>query len=142
MLAENKFDPAFVARLRQARDLLTEAIELTEGNASKARPKTTAKNPTATTALDFSMPVRPFIKAHSAKMSGAHKFTLLVAYLCKGDEQKTVPLATVEKEWGRMTELLGKFNGAHTGRARNDDLVATEKFGFYKLRPKWKTILK
>jgi hypothetical protein len=144
MPVENKHTRAeLVERIRQARDLLDEALQFADGTSSE-----TAADSTKTTArpskgiADFSMPIRPYVKKYSPGMNGTQKFTLLVAYLCKGDERKTISLAVIEKEWGRMTELLGKFNGAHSGRARNDDLVATEKTGFYKLRPSWKTIFK
>jgi hypothetical protein len=127
MPLNNVADIELLTLLRQARDLLDRAIELRSSARSK-ESRTAQKSTgtgTAPVSIDFSMPIRPFIKAHSAGMSGAQKFTLLVAYLTKGNEKSTVSLATIEAEWNRMTNLLGgKFNGAHSGRARDNDLRA------------------
>lgn len=141
MPVETKSDRAFVTQLRQARDLLDGVIQQLEtGSPQKPQSRDKAEKPSVGE-IDFSTPLRPFIKKHSAGKSGAQKFALLVAYLTKGDQKRTVSLAEVEKEWSRMTELLGgKFNGAHSGRARDNDLVATEKAGLYRLRPNWKAI--
>ena len=44
-------------------------------------------------AMDFTMPLRAFVKKHGQGLSGAKKFTLLIAYLTGGDSNKTVPLS-------------------------------------------------
>jgi hypothetical protein len=141
----NELAPEILARIRQTRDLLNDIIESKETSSSARhipadKPKMSQRVPK----LDFSMPIRPFIKMHSSGMSGAQKFTLLVAYLTKGDLKKSVSLAEVEREWNRMTNLLGgKFNGAHSGRARDNNLVETaEKAGLYRLRPDWTVIFR
>ena len=76
-------------------------------------------------------------------MNGAKKFTLLIAYLTKGDSSKTVPLSEIESHWNRMKSkrLLGmKFNRLYTSQARENDWVSAEKTGTYRLRPSWKAI--
>lgn len=96
----------------------------------------------ASVTLDFSMPIRAFMKKHANRLSGPRKFVLLVAYLTKGDLNKRVSMIEVKKRWSRLTSLLGgEFNGAHSSRARENDWVNTEKAGLYHLRPGWKAIL-
>jgi len=89
------------------------------------------------------MSLRAFVKKHSRSLNGAKKFTLLLAYLTKGDGNKTVPLSEIESHWNKMTSkgLLGmKFNRLYTSQARENDWARTEKTGAYRLRPSWKTI--
>lgn len=93
--------------------------------------------------IDFSIPIRAFIRKHAMGMSGPRKFTLLVAHLTKGDANKKISLTEVKKQWNRMKSkgLLGmKFNGFYTAEARENDWVATEKTGSYHLRPSWNKI--
>jgi hypothetical protein len=96
-------------------------------------------------ALDFSMPIRAFVKQYGVNLNGSEKFILLVAYLTKGDAAKRVKLAEIEKHWNRMTAkgLLGmKFNRLYTSQARENDWANTEKTGSYHLRPAWKEIFR
>jgi hypothetical protein len=74
-------------------------------------------------------------------MGGSQKFTLLVAYMSKGDTHKPVPLADIEKQWNKMKTLVdGKFNRAHTIRAKEHEWVDSPKTGMYVLLPGWKGI--
>lgn len=89
------------------------------------------------------MPLRPFVKKYSAGMNGSKKFTLVLAYLAKGDTSKAVTLSEIEAQWNRMTGrgLLGlNFNRLYTSQARDNDWASTEKSGVYHLRPSWKEI--
>lgn len=91
------------------------------------------------------MPIRAFIKKHGSNLSGAKKFTLLLAHLTKGDRSKRVPLAAIEKHWNKMKAkgLLGmKFNRLYTAQAKENDWVHTEKAGLYYLRPSWNEIFR
>jgi hypothetical protein len=134
-----------IKRLEQAKTLLDEAIGLAKGSSRVSRLKTVSSTKTSSAsdhALDFSMPIRAFVKRHGKGLSGPKIFVLLVAYLTKGDLKARVSLAEIEKNWNKLTSLLGtKFNPAHTSRARENDWLNTEKTGSYHLRPKWKEIL-
>lgn len=93
--------------------------------------------------IDFSMPIRPFVKKYSKEMSGPKKFTLLLAFLSKGEVSKQIELKEIKKCWNKMTSksLLGmKFNLFYSGNAKENDWVNTEKSGSYHLRPSWKEI--
>ena len=73
-------------------------------------------------------------------MGGPQKFTLLLARMVGGDTKKEVPFATIRKQWGKMKGLLGKWNGAHTIRAKEREWVDTPKTGMYALLPGWRDI--
>jgi hypothetical protein len=93
--------------------------------------------------IDFSIPIRAFIKKYCVRMNGSKKFTLVVAYLAKGDEAKGIPLSEIEAQWNRMTSeaLLGmKFNRLYSAQARENDWVNSGKGGIYNLRPAWRSI--
>lgn len=94
--------------------------------------------------LDFSIPIRAFIKKYAKGMSGPKKFTLLLTYLVKGDSTKIVKLIEIKKYWNRMTKssLLGmKFNLFYPSQARENDWVETKKQAEYSLRPSWRNIV-
>lgn len=134
-----------VRYLKEARDILDRALILAMDGAIKAgTPKKSLHAArTIAKAIDFSMPIRAFVKRHGRDMSGPKKFALLVAYLTKGEMNKRIPLADVESQWNRMTskDLLGmKFNRLYSAKARENDWVATEKQGLYHLRPDWRDI--
>jgi hypothetical protein len=91
---------------------------------------------------DLSLPLRPFMKRNAQGVSGAKKFTLLVAHLAKGDLDVEVPRADVEKQWNKMKGLLGgPFNAAHSSRAKDNGWVDSPKFGAYKLLAGWEGAL-
>jgi len=132
-------------RLSKAQELISEALALLDEESPTVAEK--AKRATAKTSprdLDFTTPIRPFVKRHAGSMAGAAKFALVVAYLVRGDENKTVPLSEVEDRWNKMTDksLLGmKFNRLYTSQAKNNDWVHSPTKGQYQLRPSWREIL-
>jgi hypothetical protein len=85
--------------------------------------------------------MRAFIKAHARTLSGPKKFALLVAYLSKNDPGKTVLFTDIESNWNRMTGLLGKYNSAHSTRAKDNGWVDSPKQGVYVIVPGWEVIL-
>lgn len=99
----NENSPAnteLIQRVVQARDLLDKALALAKKGAPKRAGSKTAPATKATivhAAIDFSMPIRAFVKKYGTDMNGAKKFTLLVAYLTKGDPAKNVALAVLGK---------------------------------------------
>ncbi len=89
-------------------------------------------------ALDFSLPVRAFVKRHAKSVGGPQKFTVLLARLSGGKTGAAVSLKDIEKAWSRMTEPMGgKFNTAYTTRAKDNGWVDTPKIGHYALRSGW-----
>lgn len=132
-------------RLEQIRDSVDETIRLL--GKTNRRPKARARvqlanNPPADirSRLDFGMPMRAFFKKYQPGLSGPKKFTLLVAYLSKGNPQKPVPAADLRKSWNKMKGLLGfEFNTFYSTSAKDSDWVDAEK-NSYRLRPAWKEI--
>src|SRR5437879_3011082 len=92
-----------VQRIEEARDALTKALKLLEKDYSASltttRKASKSTRPFGSATLDFAMPMRAFVKKHGQGMNGSKKFTLLIAYVTKGDTSKTVPLSQIESCW-------------------------------------------
>ncbi len=125
-------------------------VELSQSLASQKTakeqvPKGRPRKPVSATvpaSMDFELHVRPFMKKHARRMSGPQKFTLLLAHMAKGKTTSPIELSEIEKQWNKMTRIMGgEFNHAYPNRARDDDLVVTVKKGSYVLRPNWTRIL-
>lgn len=125
-------------------------VELSQGSFShkttkkevpKGRPRKLS-SASVPASIDFDLHVRPFMKKHVRGMSGPKKFTLLLAHMAKGKTTNPIELSEIEKQWNKMTRLMGgKFNRAYPNRAGDDDLAVTVKKGSYILRPNWTKIL-
>lgn len=147
MSNENSKTQELVGYILEARDALDSALKVLQAHSATSKnvkpTKTVSRIPKEASALDFTMPLRPFVKKHSNGMNGGKKFALLLAYLTKGDTTKTIALSEIETQWNKMTGkgLLGmKFNRLYSSQARDNDWVCTEKTGAYRLRPSWKEI--
>lgn len=142
MLKENNISD-IKSRLQEINRLSKECLILYELAPEKS--KLIKKNaPEKSSSLDFNLPIRPFIKKYSQGMSGPKKFTLLVAYLTKADEKKTITLEEVKESWHRMEgkSLLGmEFNRFYSGAAKDNDWVHASSTATYSVRPSWKKIL-
>lgn len=143
-MKRDKDNSDLIARLEQAQTLLNQALVIAKTGmmpSAKKQPETKVKSPAKE--LDFSMPIRAFVKKQGNGMSGPKKFTLLLAYLAKGDLQKTISSVEIKKHWNKMTAkgLLGmEFNTFYSTSAKENDWVNAEKNGSYNLRPSWKAI--
>ena len=116
---------------------LVPSSEAPHKRAKKAPPPKSAAKPP----VNFSTPIRAFVKQHASDLSGSQKFALLVAYLAKGDSDKEVLMVDVEKRWNKMKPLLGgKLNRAHSTRAKENGWVDSPKHGVYVVLPSWKGI--
>ena len=93
--------------------------------------------------LDFSLPVRSFMKRHARSLRGPQKFTVLLARLAGGKVGVATSLKSIKDAWNKMTEPMGGvFNAAHPTRAKDSGWVDTTKRGFYVLRVGWHEVLK
>ncbi len=71
-------------------------------------------------------------------MSGPRKFAILVARLAGGDTRIEIPFKDIEKQWNKMTQLMGgRFNPSHASRAKDAGWVDSPKHGVYKLLGDW-----
>ena len=98
------------------------------------------KTTNAPTSVNLSSPIRPFVKKHAGGMGGAQKFTLLLAHIAKGETNKEVSLAVVQKQWSKLRGQLGNWNPAFTTRAKDQEWVDSPKQGVYVLLSGWKGI--
>lgn len=142
--ANKQMDSFVVEQVAQARAILDGVLKHLSADIRQAKKALPGPREQKTLAdVDFSMPLRAFIKKYSGGMSGGEKFTLVLAYLAKGNLGKEIVLTDIEKHWNRMTSktLLGmKFNRFYTAQAKENDWVDVAKQGAYHLRPGWKSI--
>lgn len=119
-------------------------VQLTTGNGRPpaGKKKETRPKPQATANVNFSLPIRAFVKKHGRGLGGAQRFTLLVAYMSKGQPQKQVSFSEIENQWNKMKPLLGgKLNRAHSTRAKEYGWIDSPSRGVYVLLSGWKGIL-
>jgi hypothetical protein len=96
----------------------------------KSSPNTAPK---AGTEIDYSLPIRAFTRRYAATAtSGAAKFTILLAYLTHSSSAEDIPNEDIDAAWGKLTGNLGKFNPAHTTRAKDRGWVDSAKHGTYR----------
>lgn len=91
--------------------------------------------------INFSLNERAFVKRFASKKSGPKKITLLLAFLAKGSEKKEIPLNIIEKHWGKMKSLLGKFNRYYANEAKTQGLIHSNRYGHYNLTNEWKNAI-
>ena len=108
---------------------------------TRSNTRGTGSRKSSSVKANFSTPMRAFVKAHARTLSGPKKFALLVAYLSKNNPEKTVPFTDIESNWNKMTGLLGKYNPAHSTRAKDNGWVDSPKQGVYVIVPGWEVIL-
>jgi hypothetical protein len=109
---------------------------------TRPTPDPKPQKSTARTKPDLSLPVRAFMKQHGKGLGGAQKFTTLLAKLTDGRTGAAVELKEIERNWNRMTALMGgRFNPAYTTRAKDNGWVDTPKTGHYALRAGWEKAL-
>lgn len=115
----------------------TELESVASANPARTRVKNGSGVKTAAShSVNFSSPIRAFVKKHGRGMGGPQRFALLVAYLSKGQTHKQVPIADIETEWNKMKPLLdGKLNRAHPTRAKEHEWVDSPTRGMYVLLP-------
>jgi len=90
--------------------------------------------------LDFSLNERAFVKRYRTNKSGPKKFTLLLAYLAKGQVDKNIGLSEIKKRWDKMKgrSLLGAFNMFYPIEAKTQGWVNSKERGAYSLSKQWK----
>jgi hypothetical protein len=115
------------------------------GNGDRARRssgQSLATKSSRREAVDFELPVRALMKRSARNMSGAQKFTLLVAKMSNQKVGAPVSLKDIVKLWNRMTGPMGgKFNDAHPSRAKDSGWVDSPKTGTYALVSGWRSAL-
>jgi len=93
--------------------------------------------------INFSLNARTFVKRYAIHKSGPKKFTLLLAFLTKGELEKSIGLNEIKKYWNKnkAKTLLGKFNMFYPNEAKTKGWVDTKEYGTYCLTNEWKDVL-
>jgi hypothetical protein len=120
-----------------------ERLEEVVFGSSEIKSKTRDKVVTKSKDIDFLLNERAFVNRYATDKSGPKKFTLLLAYLVKGKNDKNMELSEVKKHWNKMSakNLLGKFNMFYPNEAKTRGWVDSKKHGSYCLTNEWKKVL-
>lgn len=135
-------DSSVASKLKQVKVLVEECLLALDNGGNRQAEAVPTETPNSVAPdIDFTRPVRPYMKIF-AGLSGSRKFVLLLAWLAKGDLEKQVPLSEIQSLWDSMSGMLKtKFNRKFSSEAKDADWVDTRKFGLYNLRPNWKEAL-
>jgi len=133
----------YVTTLKQIEALVREALrEVSSTETSKAEKRESRKSATSSASVSFEMNILAFMNKHARGLSGPQKFTLLIAYLVKGDLAGQASYQVIKAEWNKMKTVLGgECNSAHGNRAKARGWVEPEKQGIWKLTVLWKEAL-
>jgi hypothetical protein len=93
--------------------------------------------------IDFSINERAFVKRYTTDKSGPKKFTLMIAYLAKGEVDKNIQVSELKKLWSKMTtkSLLGAYNQFYPNDAKTRGWIDSKEHGSYNLTNEWENIL-
>jgi len=94
--------------------------------------------------IDFSINERVFVKRYIVGKSGPKKFTLLLAYLVKGEADKSFKLSDIRKRWEKKLSaknMLGKFNMFYPNDAKTRGWIDSKEYGKYNLTNEWENVL-
>lgn len=119
------------------------ALEKTTFGTGEVKKRKKTKGPPLTKDINFSLNERAFVKRYAADKSGPKKFTLLLAYLAKGEVGKSIKVGEIRKHWGKMSarQLLGKFNRFYPNDAKTKGWINPKEHGSYALTKEWENVL-
>jgi hypothetical protein len=106
-----------------------ERLEEVVFGSGEIKSKTRDKVVTKSKDIDFLLNERAFVNRYATDKSGPKKFTLLLAFLVKGKNDKNMELSEVKKHWNKMSakNLLGKFNMFYPNEAKTRGWVDSKK---------------
>jgi hypothetical protein len=131
----------YVETLRQIQALVAEALNDVHREKTKPAKPQPHKSPHGAHTVSFDMNILAFMSKYARGRSGPQKFTLLVAYLAKGNASGHVPYQDITSHWNKMKTVLGDFNAVHGNRAKAKGWVEPEQKGTWKLTSSWKDVL-
>ena len=120
-----------------------EKLEKAVFSTGKAKARKRNADTTQAIDIDFSLNKNAFVKRYATDKSGPKKFTLLLAYLAKGEVGKSIEVGEISKHWGKMSakQLLGKFNRFYPNDAKTKGWIDPKEYGSYTLTKEWKNVL-
>lgn len=113
------------------------------------KPKTATTGPiarrrgfTSQTKIAIGSNLRAFAKRYAKGRSGGRQFTLLVAFLAKGQHKVEVTTAEVGAAWRKVAGVLGgPFQSMYGTHARENDWIESPKRGVSCLGAQWESCL-
>lgn len=93
--------------------------------------------------IQFNLNVRAFFKKYSKGLTGPKNFTLVAAFLSKGQVGKSISAENIADCWNKNFSFLGgkKLTSRTYGtRAKENEWLDSKKYGFYELTSKWQKI--
>jgi hypothetical protein len=131
----------YVSALRQIQTLVNDALRQSPA-ALPGKPALAPKPIALNDPLAFDMNILAFMNKYARNSNGQQKFTLLVAYLAKGNTDVEVSTLDVRTQWNNMKTVLGgSFNPVSSNRAKSGGWVEPGKKGVWKLSGSWKDAL-
>jgi len=120
-----------------------EKLEKEVFGSTKNKKSLVATSPNQNSKIDFSINERAFVNRYATEKSGPKKFTLMVAYLAKGEIEKNIQLSEIKKRWSKMSakSLLGEFNMFYPNDAKTRGWIDSKEHGSYCLTNEWKDML-
>jgi len=120
-----------------------EKLEKAVFGAGKAKERKQKAETMHTIDIDFSLNKSAFVKRYASDKSGPKKFTLLLAYLAKGEVGKIIKVGEIRKHWSKMSakQMLGKFNRFYPSDAKTKGWIDPKEHGSYALTKEWKNVL-
>lgn len=107
--------------------------------AGSARRNQSARTGGSTGNLAFGSNLRAFVKRYARHKNGAQQFTLLLAFLAKGDLAAEVPVRSIAAAWKKAAGLLGgQYQSMYGTQARENDWAESPKRGVCKLSNDWR----
>ena len=92
--------------------------------------------------VSFGSNLRAFVKRYAKYRSGAQQFTLLLAFLTKGDRSVEVPVSSIAAAWKKAAGLLGgQYQTMYGTVARENNWAESPKRGVCKLANDWRDCL-
>jgi hypothetical protein len=124
---------------------IKERLEKLEKAVFSGRGTTEEVSTVSTSALDFSLNERAFIKRYSAGFNGQEFFTLIAAYLSGGKDSVSVDLLKIKSVWKSCFGMIGvPYASTFSTRAKENGWVDSSKEtrASYVLGKHWKDIFK
>ena len=92
--------------------------------------------------ISFGSNLRAFVKRYAKNRSGARQFTLILAFIAKGDPSVEVTTASIATAWKKAAGLLGgPYQTMYGTLARENDWAESPKRGVCKLSNNWRECL-
>ncbi len=128
--------------LRTLIDELVDELQESPSPSSKNRPVPHKNIRQRASHISFSLNALAFMNKYARGLNGPQKFTLLIAWLSKGNSKAEISIQDAVKQWNKMRTVLdGEFRGVYANRAKAEGWVDSPKRGIHSLSESWQGCL-